>query len=487
MTTPPMYRLFKAALTPGFALAIFSLAAAPTLAQPIGSGSGSGTGTGMSAGGRNATGTGTESGGVRTLPGANNYIGPSGPRGHLISPGRIPSGNSIPSGPGIDTTFPGEVNPLPLGTMLGIEISGNAADYTAVSEIQLRFARAIQSPGDRSLSLSRIASAATFSNQLEMADKALTDASAAALQIPRGLVHDQRLISIINAMLYLSEAHLREGRSESELRDPDTTPKVDRVVLITRSRNDGRRAADLAAGIGNDTYRSEMMYKAAESLADNSQQIINDYPKADPAVRRDASGLNQSFNGLPDQMLQEAAGIATRIDRPVWHDRGLVKVASAAAESKQFARAVSIARMIPQPEVRTDALLKIADLQARRGDPTGATATFQEAARAVASIPLDDPRAVLAGVLIDNLIAVGRFEDARASVGLYPDEPRKFIALGSIAESQGRRGAARSAVAWIDSDIPPQYRSQLYRRVSNGVVAAIEQNRSRDLTNRNDR
>ena len=41
MTTPPMYRLFKAALTPGFALAIFLLAAAPTFAQPIGSGSGS--------------------------------------------------------------------------------------------------------------------------------------------------------------------------------------------------------------------------------------------------------------------------------------------------------------------------------------------------------------------------------------------------------------------------------------------------------------
>jgi hypothetical protein len=90
-------------------------------------------------------------------------------------------------------------------------------------------------------------------------------------------------------------------------------------------------------------------------------------------------------------------------------------------------------------------------------------------------------------VLIDNLISVGRFDDARVSVGLYPDEPRKLVALGAIAESQGRRGAASSALAWINRDVPSQYRSQLYRRVSNGVVSAIEQNRSRDLSNRGER
>jgi hypothetical protein len=89
---------------------------------------------------------------------------------------------------------------------------------------------------------------------------------------------------------------------------------------------------------------------------------------------------------------------------------------------------------------------------------------------------------VLAGVLIDNLISVGRFDDARASIGLYPDDSRRMIALGAIAESQGRRGAAQAAVAWINRDVPPGYRSQLYRRVSNGVVSAIEQNRSRALS-----
>ncbi len=143
--------------------------------------------------------------------------------------------------------------------------------------------------------------------------------------------------------------------------------------------------------------------------------------------------------------------------------------------------------MIPQPEVRSDALLKIAEIQARRGDPKGATATYQETAEAVASIPLDDLRTVLTGVLIDNLIAVGRFDDARARSPIYSDTPHKLIALGTIAESQGRRGAAKEAMAWINSEIPAQYRSQLYRRVSNGIVAAVEQNRSRDLSNRSDR
>jgi len=100
-----------------------------------------------------------------------------------------------------------------------------------------------------------------------------------------------------------------------------------------------------------------------------------------------------------------------------------------------------IARLIPQPELRSDALLKIAETQARRGDAEGATASYRETANAVASIPLDDVRGVLAGVVIDSLIAVGRYEDARGSISLYPDEPRRLLALEAVAESQGRRGA----------------------------------------------
>src|SRR5207302_5087672 len=117
---------------------------------------------------------------------------------------------------------------------------------------------------------------------------------------------------------------------------------------------------------------------------------------------------------------------------------------------------LAIARSIPQPEVRTDALVRLAFAQARRGDPQGATLTYREAAQAVASIPLDDPRAVLAGVLIDNLISVGRFEDARSTIVLYPDNDRRLIALGAVAESQGFRGASDTAVDWIRREASPQ-------------------------------
>jgi hypothetical protein len=250
---------------------------------------------------------------------------------------------------------------------------------------------------------------------------------------------------------------------------------------------DWLRAADLAQRIDNPTYKSELMYRVADSMAYGSQTVINEFPGSDPSADRSSGGLNTAFGGLPDKLLQQAATLASRIERPVWHDRALVAVATAAAESRQFSRALAVARMIPQPEVRTDALLKIAETQARRNDANGATSTYKEAALAVASIPLDDPRTVLAGVLIDSLISVGRFEDARSSIGLYNDVPHRLQALGSIAESMGRRGAAASALAWINRDVPAQYRSQLFRRVSTGVVTAVESNRSRDLSNRGER
>lgn len=498
----------------GLALAIYLLASPAVHAQPMSSGSGAGTGTGMSggaarnstgtgleSGGANATGTGIESGSGLLLPGSGNYFGPANSRGRLLMPDRFPAGGGVPMGPGADTVFPGEAPVMLPDVTMESGLIQNSATMSTVTDRHLHYARKIPNPGERSLTLSRVASAATFTNQLDLAETALADASKAGMLIPQGMVRDQRLISIITAFMNLAEARLRDGRgdtppppepppavSPAEANKAEPTPiespKFDRNELIRKAQADWTDAAKLALAIGNPTYRSELLYRVSDSMAYGSQTIINEFPGADAGSGKASSGVNRSFAGLPDAILEQASNLAARIDRPVWHDRALVAVASAAAESRQFARALKVARMIPQPEVRTDALLKIAEVQARRNDAQGATATYREAAEAVASIPLDDPRAVLAGVLIDNLIAVGRFDDARASVKLYSDNPHRLIALGAIAESQGRRGAAASALAWIDRDVPPEYRSQLYRRVSNGVVAAVESNRSRDLSNR---
>ncbi len=368
----------------------------------------------------------------------------------------------------------------------------------AVSEIHLRYARTIANPGDRSLALSRIASAATFNNQLEMADAALTDASNAAMEMPDGLVRDQRLISIVMALLYLGEAHLREGRTDISIpRLPrprrQTLPKVDRVEpdppddLATR--HPPRRGSSPSGSATSTTTARELdvpgRRRPGVRQPVDRQRVLQGGRGRERGSGATATGARRGptrshapFNGLPDQMLQEAAAIAERIDRPVWHDRGLVAVASAAAESRQFARALLVARRIPQPEVRTDALLKIAEIQARRGDPKNATATYREAAEAVASIPLADPRAVLAGVLIDNLIAVGRFVDARASIGLYPDQPPRLLALGSIAESQGAARGRRPARLSPGLDQPRGARADTARS-STAASATASSTRSR--------
>jgi hypothetical protein len=113
-------------------------------------------------------------------------------------------------------------------------------------------------------------------------------------------------------------------------------------------------------------------------------------------------------------------------------------------------------------------------------DHEATTATYQAAAEAVASIPQLGLRAVMTGFLIDSLIATGRFEDARACIVIYPEESERFVALGAIAEAQGKRGAADSARQWIATEAPEQYRPALYRRVTSGVLYALEQERSQE-------
>lgn len=506
MTLPRLIRT----LSPGLALGLALTIAPPLFGQypgpPISSGSGAGTGTGMMGGAtRNTTGTGLESGGPgstgtgfesgagpQQLPSRNPLLPGTNRRDGAFDSGAFPRNVSpsqaVPRGPGVGTTFPDDVTLFPLQWIERSDGSSNPTDLSTVQPKQLEDARTITSAGDRSLTLQRIAGAAIFSNQLPLAHRALAEATDAALLESVPLVRDQRLIAIATMLNFLAEAHLREGKVDLATADlgesPSPLPKADRTVLIRRALVEWQRAADATSRIANPTYRSEMLNRVIDSQAYGSQTIVNEFPAPKDPASNNSADPGASFNGLPDRILQEAAALAFRIERPVWRDRALVAIAQAAAASKQFRRGLEVSRMIPQPEVRTDALVKIAEAQARRGDPDGATSTYKEAALAVASIPLDDPRAVLAGVLIDNLISVGRFEDARATIVLYPDTPRRIIALGAIAESQGRRGAGDSARAWIAREVAPQYQSALYRRVNTGILSAIEENRNPDLSNR---
>ena len=473
---------------PGLRVALFlGLAAQAALQAPgyaqVMSGSGNANmGTGAESGaGPGQIGTGTESGSNNSIPNLDSFRDLNGGQ-----PPRYNPSEAIPYGSGIGSTLPGDGLLIPLDALFTPGESGNNQTASTVSAVHLKYAKSIPIPGERSLALSRVAGAAIFSGQLKIADEALTASADAARLMTPGLVRDQRLISIITALMSLAEANLREGKTDAavpvEETDPKAPAKVDRSTLIRRAKAEWERAGDLVTLISNPTYLNEMVYRVAENIAYGSQTILLDFPTSEGENTSDKSGLNTSFSGLPDALLVQAAQLAEKATRPVWHDRALVAIASAAAESKQFTRAVNVAGQIPQPEVRSDAYLKIAMTQSRYRDFNGATKSFSLAAKSVASIPLDDPRVILAGVLIDSLVSVGRFDDAIASVGLYPTEPKKWIALGAIAESQGRRGEARAALAWINRDVPAAQRSLLYRRVSNGVVTSIEQNRNKANT-----
>ena len=92
----------------------------------------------------------------------------------------------------------------------------------------------------------------------------------------------------------------------------------------------------------------------------------------------------------------------------------------------------------------------------------------------------------MTGFLIDSLIASGRFDDARACTVIYPEESERFVALGAVAEAQGRRGLAESARRWIETEAPAAYRSALLRRVVTGVLISVETERSKELPLGND-
>ena len=142
----------------------------------------------------------------------------------------------------------------------------------------------------------------------------------------------------------------------------------------------------------------------------------------------------------------------------------MVRIALSASDSRQFSRGVELSRTIDNAESRSEALLLLAEAMCRpehRHQPEAATAAYQATAEAVASIPQAGLRGVMTGFLIDSLIAAGRFDDARACTVIYPEESERFVALGAIAEAQGRRGLADSARRWIATEAPEAYRSAL--------------------------
>jgi hypothetical protein len=483
------------------------------------------SGPGLSSGSGQGTGAGGFSGVIRNRSGSMSGVGP-GSSGGVSSGSRSapltgPRRGTIPLGPGVNVSFPNDPLLLPF---LRPDQAANPLDSKAPTRVTsdlLAHARLITDPGERSLALQRIANGAIASNQLILAHHTLEEATTAVSQVTVPLVRDQRLIALVTSLTELTVALLRTGREDQTALAPaqdaeaaglDPLPKrPESTVLIRLARLEWRRAVYLASIIGNPTYRNEMLYKVAEDEAKGSASIADHYlnktaeteslgnrpaqvpgaaptpaprpapapaPAPPPGERKDKE--RETYAALADEILVDSWNVANTIDRLIWKNRAMVRIALSASDSGQFARGVKLALGIENAESRAEALLLLAEGQCRREQSAAATPTYQAAAEAVAAIPQDGLRGVMTGFLIDSLIAVGRFDDARACIVIYPEESNRFVALGAIAESQGRRGAADLARRWIATDVPEAYRSDLHRRVMAGVLWAVERNRSRE-------
>jgi hypothetical protein len=264
------------------------------------------------------------------------------------------------------------------------------------------------------------------------------------------------------------------------------TKRPDINVTIRMARLEWNRAVYLASNIGNPTYRSEMLYKVAESVASGSASLAIDFGRgseSEATTKRQGPATgdrNDTYRKLADVLLVDSWEVANKIDRLIWKYRAMVRIALSAADSRQYLRAVELSRGIDNAEARAEAMLILAESESRQKQDQAASTAYELAAEAVASVSQDGLRGVLAGFLVDSLIATGRFGDARACIELYPAESQRLVALGAIAESQGRRGLAESARRWITIEVAEQYRPTLYRRVTSGVLWAMEQNRGRD-------
>jgi hypothetical protein len=374
-------------------------------------------------------------------------------------------------------------------------------------------ARSVVDPGERALALVRIAQTAIFSRQFDEAHTALFEAGPAALAERNPLIQEQRLTAIVDTLLRLAEERMGDngevdafpldtppakppapapGAPPSNVATspsqpppeaipptPATPPAPDKMTRLKAALPEWAQAVELARRIAPVTARTEALFRIVESEAFSSQRLITDRFRQ-PGDRPDASKLDPQIRTYTDYLLASAAWHAAMIERPIWRNYALFTIVTNAATSSQFKRGFEIARSIEQPEARTDALIRLAEGQAINGRPTEATAAYEEAARSVTLIPQEDPRETLVGVLIDSLISYGRFDDARACVPLYSFPSRQLTALEAVAESQGRRNLAESARQWIALE-NPAFQPLLYRKVNDGILAAIERDRSKDL------
>ncbi len=282
----------------------------------------------------------------------------------------------------------------------------------------------------------------------------------------------------------MAEELVREATIKDVYRDPlDTRPPRTLQVRLDYLRTASRAIAlggNLAFAIQSEDFRSLALFNLVQNQATNSQAVSRFAEDRDSGIEVRSTNELEDLRGMADTMLVEAESEAVRIPLAVWRDQALVRVASAAASSGQYKRGMMIARKIPQPENRADAQIRLAEMMARSNMSRAATAAYQEAVQSVVAIPLEDPRASLGAVMLDSLLAVGRFEDARSAAVLIRNPLLRTRALGAVAKSMGERGLINLVEDWLAHEPDPMLRDRLRREASEGYVDWLQRSRPTD-------
>ncbi|QDV38407.1 hypothetical protein [Tautonia plasticadhaerens] len=395
-------------------------------------------------------------------------LGPS-PFGGAAEPAAVPAQEDIgqpPSGvaePGFET------RPLIPGTDLSRE------EVERIDQELLENILRIEDPAERSLALVDAARYKILTRDLETARRALDRAAESTTQIVDPKRRDLRLISTSRAFVSLAQEDINSAVSGAAgilSLEPELSIQ-ERVDLLDRALEAFDRAAELAFRIEHIGYGPQTQYVVVEQQAQGGQSI-GVIAFRDPGALGDQQGLVPRLRELAGRYIERAAEHAAAIRVPVWRDIALTAVTGSAATSNQFELGRRLSRSIPGLELRFDAIVTIAEAEARRGDPGVATGDYAEAARTLASIPIADLRGTLNDVLVESLIAAGRFPDARRCIVLYPDDVDRLEALGAVAESMGSRGLSDEAREWIRQEVAAENRSSLYRRVNDGVLSTLE-------------
>jgi len=429
------------------------------------SGFGTGTtGTGVETGlGLGTTGTGMESNSAGMFEGTPAFIRPRA--GQIIGQG-MPEDLRSPDNPALipydfigPPKFTGPPRPGDRGAP---ELTRD--QLIALSNQLYENAMRLTDPEVKVRALDRLARSEIFGARLDQAIRAVNSSFETAKTLPNGTIKNIRLVSLSTTSTNLTDGLIREAL------EPNVT---NRREWIDKSIQIWRQAAEVSGLITNNDLKSEMMSRVAFDISEDAQLIA---AKISEFEQTNELGKDQktTYEATLDELFDLAIEINQQVPMNVWRNEVAQKIAIKGALAYRFDRALNAARTIKQNAPRALALARVAEALARFNKPDDATQIFIETGEVASMVAEVSVRNVVAGDLVDRLIALGRFRDARMAVYLYEDDDLRIRALGAVAENQARRGLAHHAVDWINSEILPEHRSGLIKRVQDGTLQSIQ-------------